>query len=97
MASTTAKDTAAGGASWMAAAGAADESADSMWQHEPGEFRAVVVGAGPWQQPAESVDWPRSVGPRWQKQSPAEAFSNAAASTAMPMVRTRGFMKLSLA
>ena len=85
---------AAGGASWMAAAGVADGSADSMWQHEPGELRAVVLDAcGPWQQPADSGESPGSTGPRWQKQSPAEAFINATASTATPMVRSRGFTR----
>src|SRR5512139_894328 len=96
-ATATGVNTADGGASWTAATGVAAESADSMWQQEPGELRAVVSDAsGPWQQPAEDGSSPWGTGPRWQKQSPADAFNNAAASTAMPMVRSRGLMKLSL-
>ena len=97
-ATATGVNTAAGGASWTAATGVAAESADSMWQQEPGELRAVVSDAsGPWQQPAEDGSFPWGTGPRWQKQSPADAFSNAAAMTATPRVRSRDFMKLSLA
>ena len=86
--------TAAGGASWTASAGVADGSADSMWQHEPAEFRTVVLDAcGPWQQPAEDGSSPGITGPRWQKHSPAEAFINANASTATPTARNRSFMR----
>jgi hypothetical protein len=94
----TGVNTAAGGASWTAAAVVAAESADSMWQQEPGELRAVLSDAsGPWQHPEAPASAPSETGPRWQKHSPADAFSNAAAMTATPTVRSRGFMKLSLA
>ena len=93
-ATATGVNTAAGGASWAAATGVAAESADSMWQQEPGELRAVVSDAsGPWQQPAEDRSSPAGTGPRWQKHSPADAFSSAAAITATPRVRNRGLMR----
>ena len=93
-ATATGVNTAAGGTSWTAETGVAAESADSMWQQEPGELRAVVSDAsGPWQQPAEDGSSPWGTGPRWQKQSPADAFNNAAAKTATPTVRSRGLMR----
>ena len=65
-----------------------------MWQQKPAAFTTWVPDAsGPWQHPPEDVDSPGSTGPRWQKQSPAEAFSNAEASTATQKVRSRGFMR----
>ena len=77
----------------MATPGVAADSADSSWQQDPAADTDVVPDeAGPWQQPPEEGDSPGSTGPWWQKQSPADAFSNAAASTATPSVRARGFI-----
>ena len=90
-------NTAAGGANWTAATGVAAESADSMWQHAVGALTAGdSVRSGPWQQPPLPASAPGATGPRWQKQSPAEAFINAAASTTEPIARSRGFMQVAL-
>jgi hypothetical protein len=76
----------------------AADSADSIWQQVLMAFTTVVPDAsGPWQQLWDEAGAPGRAGPRWQKHSPAEAFSNAAARTATPRVRSRGFMKLFLA
>jgi hypothetical protein len=65
----------------------AADSADSTWQQALTAFATRVPDAsGPWQQPADAGDSPGSTGPRWQKQRPAEASSNAMASTATPNV-----------
>jgi hypothetical protein len=91
----TAVTTAAGGASGTAGAGVATEAADSIWQQVLMAFTTVVPEAsGPWQHPSlEEAGAPGRAGPRWQKQSPAEAFINAKARTATPRVRSRGFMR----
>jgi len=78
---------AAGGASCKATAGVAEDSAASMWQQDDAPFRTVLPEpSGPWQQPVEEAGAPGRATPRWQKQSPAEASSNATASTATPSV-----------
>ena len=90
----TGVNTAAGGANCAAADGVAADSVDSIWQQELTAFTTTVpVVSGPWQQPAEDELFPGRTGPRWQKHSPAEAFSNAKASTATPTVRSRGLMR----
>jgi hypothetical protein len=67
----------------------ATESADSIWQQVLMAFTTVEPEAsGPWQQLWDEAGAPGRAGPRWQKQSPAEAFINAAASTATPTLRT---------
>ena len=97
-ATATGVKTAAGGAIWTAAAGVAAESADSTWQQDAGAPMVVPAEAwGPWQQAADWASAPATAAPRWQKHSPADAFSNAAARTATPSVRSRGFMGLPLA
>jgi len=45
IATATGVNTAAGGASWTAAAGVAAESADSIWQQDTGAPRVVPAGA----------------------------------------------------
>jgi hypothetical protein len=92
-ASETGVTTAAGGARGTAGAGVATESADSIWQQVLMAFTtAVPEASGPWQQLGDEAGAPGRAGPRWQKHSPAEAFINAAASSATPRVRTRGFI-----
>ena len=59
-----------------------------MWQQEAAAFTTVVPEAsGPWQQLWDEAGAPGRAGPRWQKQSPAEAFINATASAATPRTR----------
>ena len=66
----------------------AEDSADSMWQQGPtGLTTRVPDASAPWQQPPDESGSPGAAAERWQKQSPAEASSNATASTAIPRTR----------
>ena len=65
-----------------------------MWQQVPAALTANPPDeSGPWQQPADAGESPGGTGPRWQKHSPADAFSNAAASIATPRIRTPCFIR----
>ena len=69
---------ASGCASCTASAGVASRAAASMWQQEPGaRMASVPEPSRPWQQPLDAGAEPGTAAPRWQKQSPAQVFSDA--------------------
>ena len=76
-----------GAANWTALTGVPSRSTDSMWQQgSASPIASASSCAGGRQQPCPGLGDGAS-GPRWQKHNAADAFSNAAASAAIPAMR----------